>query len=89
MIVDPQVRTPLDLGLFMLAPLSLGIALGTLHRWRDRRSQRSALQDAPALARTPTVALANPGRARFERAEGRSSEDRDCHESRLQTKDVA
>jgi hypothetical protein len=89
MIVDPQIRTPWELGLFMLAPLSFGMALGALRRWRDKRLRQSGVEEAWATPNTPTITLASPARPLFESVEGHASEECDCHESAFQTKDVA
>jgi len=88
MIADPQISTPWELGLFMLAPLSLAIMVGKLLRWKDRRfTERLPLQDAsdPKTYATPRMAPTCPP---FESVGGHPEVDCDREHSSLQTKVV-
>jgi hypothetical protein len=68
MIAGPQITTRWELGLFMLAPVSLAILAGILLRWRDKRLERLSLQDVsspkaehlPEQRRAKRVAAAIP-----------------------------
>jgi hypothetical protein len=88
MIADPQITTPWELGLFMLAPVSLAILIGNLLRWRDRRLERSSLQDVRS-PKTPAMIRTGTTRPAFESAEGLTNADCNSRQSILETKIVA
>jgi hypothetical protein len=74
MIADPQITTPWELGLFMLAPVSLALLVGNLLRWRDRRLERLSLRDV-WCSKTPATTRMGPTRPLFESVEGPSKVD--------------
>jgi hypothetical protein len=86
MIADPQISTPWELGLFMLAPLTFAIMVGKLLRWKDRRfTERLPLQDA-ADPKTHAITPMGPAWPPFESVEGSLEVDCDREHSSLQTK---
>jgi|HubBroStandDraft_1064217.scaffolds.fasta_scaffold18671_3 hypothetical protein len=87
MVADPQITTPWELGLFILAPVSLAILVGNLLRWKERRLERPLPQDVWS-PKTPAIARTGLARPSFEGVEGPSNADCDSHQSVLETKVV-
>ena len=87
MIADPQIATPWELGLFMLAPVSLAILVGNLLRWKDRRLERLSLQDVRS-PKTPAITRTGPARPPFESVVEPSNVDCNPHQGILETKVV-
>jgi hypothetical protein len=87
MVADPQITTPWELGLFILAPVSLAILVGNLLRWKDRHLERPSPQDVWS-PKTPATARTGLTRPSFESVEGPSNVDCNSRESILETKVV-
>jgi hypothetical protein len=87
MVADPQITTPWELGLFILAPVTLAILVGNLLRWKERRLERLSPQDVWS-PKTPAITRTGPMQPSFESVEAPSNVGSNSSQSVLETKVV-